>query len=80
MKATKSQALLFMGEVLFDNKILTKNDYLLHLEMSDATFKRYISEFRSYLANFHSGERLIYDRKKGQYRLDDEEKNMSIKF
>jgi hypothetical protein len=80
VKARKCQALLWMVEKLSLQGSLTKEEYLSFFDISEITFKRYISEIRAYLANFHPEETLFYDRQRHRYILEREEKNISILF
>jgi len=80
LKARKSQALLLLYENLLEKKTICKEDCLSFLDVSDLTFKRYISELRAYLANFHPEKSIAYDRKHRHYCLKDEEKFLSILF
>lgn len=69
MKATKTQTVLLMYENLTSNGSIHKEYYLSECELSETTFKRYISEMRCYLMNFHPGWELAYAKKDNVYYL-----------
>jgi hypothetical protein len=69
MKTSKTQAVLFIYENLKEKGQISKADVLSELEISDLTFKRYVSELRSYLMNFNCPAELLYLKKEDRYRL-----------
>lgn len=69
MKTSKTQAVLFLYESLKEKGQISKNDMLAELDINDLTFKRYVSELRSYLMNFNCPEELRYLKKEDRYRL-----------
>jgi hypothetical protein len=69
MVTNKTQAVLLMYDALLRNGRLCKKDYLSILEISDISFKRYISELRCYFMNFAPQYELAYDRKQDTYLL-----------
>lgn len=46
-----------------------KKDYLARVEISDITFKRYVSEIRCYFANFEPDKELVYRKRDDTYFL-----------
>jgi hypothetical protein len=69
MKASKTQAVLLLYDLFLMKGELRKKDYLQILEMSDISFKRYVSELRCYFANFGERYEVLYDRKHDLYKL-----------
>ena len=69
MKTTKSQAVLYFYSTLLENGKIEKAEMMSALEINDLTFKRYISELRSYLMNFSRPEELLYVKKENHYVL-----------
>jgi hypothetical protein len=69
MKTTKPQAILLMYEILMKEGRLEKNDILSRCLISETTFKRYISEIRCYLMNYHDYAELHYDKRNDYYVL-----------
>jgi hypothetical protein len=69
MKTTKSQAVLYLYACLLEKGSVEKSEIMDALELSDLTFKRYVSELRSYLMNFSRPEELVYLKKENRYVL-----------
>jgi hypothetical protein len=69
MKANKCQALLLLYEQLLIKGCFQKKDYLSKVEISDITFKRYVSELRCYFANFEPDKELVYRKRDDTYYL-----------
>lgn len=69
MKTTKSQAVLYLYAMLQENGKIEKNEMMSTLSLNDLTFKRYISELRSYLVNFDRPEELLYVKRENHYVL-----------
>jgi hypothetical protein len=69
MKTTKTQAVLLMYRTLRDSGCLRKEDILMKVEISDLTFRRYISELRCFFMNFDEPEEIIYVKAKDAYFL-----------
>jgi hypothetical protein len=69
MKTTKSQAVLLRFEIIMNTGTLVKSDFLAKIEISDTTFKRYVSEIRSYLMNFHNDLEIVYRKSEEAYFL-----------
>jgi len=69
MVTTKTQAVLLMYETLEKDGKLIKKDYLSQIEISDISFKRYVSELRAFFANFDPSSDIRYSRKNDYYFL-----------
>jgi hypothetical protein len=69
MKTNKCQALLLLYQVLLTKGSFRKKDYLTQVEISDITFKRYVSELRCYFANFEPEKELVYKKSDDTYYL-----------
>jgi hypothetical protein len=69
MKTNKTQAILFLYQSLKENGTIKKNDFLSEIDITDLTFKRYVSELRCYLSNFDQPEELVYVKKNDCYIL-----------
>lgn len=69
MKVNKTQALLFMYELLLTNGLFTKEEVISEIEISNLTFLRYIQELRAYLYNFNNSLELVYSSKSKKYLL-----------
>jgi len=69
MKCPKTQAVLLLYDQFLAKGEIIKKDFLLNVDASDITFKRYISELRCYFANFGERYEIVYDRKNDVYRL-----------
>jgi len=69
MKTNKTQAVLFLYQTLQEKGQIKKTDYMAEMEVKDLTFKRYVSELRSYLINFSAPVELVYEKKEDCYVL-----------
>ena len=69
MKVNKTQALMFILELLIKNKQISKSDIQDQISISDVTFRRYIQEVRAYLNNFDMPYSLIYSKLDDIYYL-----------
>lgn len=69
MKVNKTQAILFMYDVLLQKGTLNKIDIISELEITNLTFLRYIQELRAYFCNFANEYELIYSKEKDHYFL-----------
>jgi hypothetical protein len=74
MKVTKTQAVLALYDDFLQKKVLRKKDYLAQVEVSDISFKRYISELRCYFMNFAPRFDIAYRRKEDAYYLIDNDR------
>lgn len=72
MKVNKTQALLFMYELLLTKGSFTKEEVMNEIEINNLTFLRYIQELRAYLFNFNNEAELLYSTKDKKYLLVDE--------
>lgn len=71
MKVNKTQALMYLLNVLITNKQISKEYIKNKLEISDLTFRRYMQEIRAYLANFELPYELKYSKSEEAYYLKD---------
>jgi hypothetical protein len=69
MKTTKTQVVLLMYRTLLTGGQLRKENILSEIEISDLTFRRYISELRCFFYNFEEGTELVYEKGNDDYRL-----------
>lgn len=69
MKVTKTQAVLALYDAFLANSVVRKKDFLTSVEISDISFKRYMSELRCYFANFSPELTITYSRKDDAYHL-----------
>jgi hypothetical protein len=69
MRSTKTQTILLLCEKLLNEGYIRKTDTLSDNIISSGTFKRYISEIRCFLANYHPTSELVYVKKEDIYRL-----------
>jgi hypothetical protein len=67
MKTSKSQAILYLYSTLRDEGHLKKSEALEKLEITELTYRRYLSEIRCYFGNFDKGEEIVYDKKNDIY-------------
>jgi hypothetical protein len=70
MKTTKPQAILLFYERLVRTGRITKTDFLNEVIISETTFKRYVSEIRCFLANYHPDLDLVYHKREDTYCLE----------
>lgn len=69
MKVSKTQAVLVLYDQFLAKGEVRKKDILQSIDMSDISFKRYMSELRCYFANFGERYEVLYDRKHDIYRM-----------
>lgn len=69
MKVNKTQALLYMYELLIKKGSFSKEEILNKIDINDLTFLRYVQELRAYLVNFHEYLELQYSSKDQRYLL-----------
>lgn len=69
MKATKTQALMYILTSLLDKKELRKEDVIELFEISDVVFRRYMQEIRAYFTNFNVPFELKYSKSQSKYYL-----------
>ena len=78
MKVNKTQATMFILNLLLKNKELSKSDVLDVLDISSLTFSRYIQEIKAYLLNFNIPLEIKYYRYNDKYRLIESDDNNFI--
>ena len=69
MKVNKTQGVLFIFNMLIEQRSISKREVMSVLEISDITFKRYMQELRAYIDNFGKDYQLVYTRSEDQYYL-----------
>jgi hypothetical protein len=69
MRSTKTQTVLLLCDRLLRLGFFRKEETLVENKISAGTFKRYVSEIRCFLANYHPEMELDYDKKDDCYRL-----------
>ena len=67
MRVNKSQALLYIFEMLINNNAITKTNIMSELDINELTFKRYMQEIRAFIYNFNKEYELIYSRSMQKY-------------
>jgi hypothetical protein len=65
----KSLMVLWMYETLIQDGSIRKDIALQKEDVSDISFKRYVSTLRQYLLAYHPSWRLIYRKSETCYRL-----------
>ena len=69
MKVNKSQAMIYVFKMLYEDKRIIRKDIMNDLEINELTFRRYIQEIRSYLVNFDEPYELVYSKYEDTYFL-----------
>ncbi len=69
MTTTKTQAVLLMYDFFLSQNQLAKKDFLGMVDVSDISFKRYVTELRAYFADFNPSLTITYSRKDDMYYL-----------
>ncbi len=69
MKVNKTQAVLYIFELLVQQGFAKKEEVMGELEISEVSFWRYIQELEAFIFNFHLPYELTYDKKTNTYRL-----------
>ena len=69
MKASKSQGMMFILNMLITTGYIKKDNVIDTLEISHLTFRRYIQELRAFYYNYMNNEEIIYDKEKNIYYL-----------
>jgi hypothetical protein len=69
MLTNKTQTVLLIYYIFLSEGHLIKKDFLSRVEISDLSFKRYISELRCFFANFTPENSIVYDRRNDIYLL-----------
>ena len=65
----KSFILIEMYDLLLQGKPIKKQYFIDKYEVSNRTFRRYISELQAYLFNFYKGYVIVFTRKNMEYIL-----------
>ena len=61
--------MLALYDAFLSNSVVRKKDFLASVEISDISFKRYMSELRCYFTNFAPQYTIDYSRKEDTYHL-----------
>ena len=69
MKVNKSQAMIYVFKMLYEDERIIRKDIMNDLEINELTFRRYIQEIRSYLVNFDEPYELVYNKYEDTYFL-----------
>lgn len=69
MKASKTQAVLFMYNMLLEKGYIKKDKVIDILGISNLTFRRYIQELRAFYYNYMNHEEIIYHKDSNSYSL-----------
>ncbi|MCH5180944.1 MAG: hypothetical protein J1F32_07000 [Erysipelotrichales bacterium] len=72
MKVNKSQSVLFILFLLFQDGLIEKQTIISELEIGDLDFYRYMQEIRAFCTNFNTGIEIVYHRKNGIYYIKKE--------
>jgi|LAHS01.1.fsa_nt_gb hypothetical protein len=67
MKLSKAEAVLYLYDHFLENHVVIKEDTLFSIEITDLTFRRYMSEIRCYLQEFHPEMEIHYRKGEGVY-------------
>lgn len=70
MKASKSQGMMFILNMLITNGRIDKKTVIKTLGISNLTFRRYIQELRAFYFNFMDHEEVVYDKASDSYFLE----------
>ena len=65
MKLSKAEAVLYLYDHFLENHVVIKEDTLFSIEITDLTFRRYMSEIRCYLQEFHPEMEIHYRKGEG---------------
>ena len=66
----KSQVIIYMYDLLINHKSFSKEEIIAEFNISERTFRRYISEINCYLSNFYKKQSVVYDNVNHVYKLD----------
>lgn len=67
MKLSKAEAVLYLYDHFIENHVVIKEETLKAIDVSDLTFRRYMSEIRCYLQEFHPEMEIHYRKGEGVY-------------
>ncbi len=70
MKASKSQGMMFILNMLITNGRIDKKTVIKTLGISNLTFRRYMQELRAFYFNFMDHEEVVYDKASDSYFLE----------
>lgn len=70
MKTSHVETVLYLYDVLLSGKSINIGETMTEREISRATFKRYLSDIRCFLCEYHPDTSLIYDAKEKNYKFD----------
>jgi hypothetical protein len=62
MRTNKAQGVLYLLETLLDKGCLKKKEAMEALDITELTFRRYMSEIRCYFVNYERNEEVYYDK------------------
>ena len=71
MRVNKAQAILYIFDMLKEQKYIIKSQILSELNISELTFWRYMQEIRAYIYNFNKSYDLKYNRSEDKYYLEE---------
>jgi len=66
----KSQVLIYMYDLLINKNEIVKEEIIAEFNITDRTFRRYISEINCFFDNFYKNQTIVYDKEKHIYKLD----------
>lgn len=69
MKVNKTQAMLFIFNVLIKQGFISREDIISALLLSPLAFRRYMQELRAFFTNFNLPYELEYSRSEDRYFL-----------
>ena len=69
MKVYKGQGLLYIFNMLINQRQIKKSDVMEELQITELTFWRYIQEIKAFIYNFNLPYELVYDRFLDIYKL-----------
>lgn len=69
MDVVKSQAILYMYDLLMGGNIVQSDEMINKFNITKRTFFNYISEIKCYFANFYKNYDIVYDYDYAGHRL-----------
>jgi len=75
MKTSHVETVLYLYDVLLAGGSVSIGETMTEREISRATFKRYLSDIRCFLCEYHPNLSLIYEVKKKVYIFQDDHWN-----
>jgi ACT domain-containing protein len=67
MKTSHVETVLYLYDVLLSGKSVNIDETMTEREISRSTFKRYLSDIRCFLCEYHPDIDLVYDIEKKAY-------------